>query len=328
MVASQKSTSVDAIEMKAVIYRKIGRQRTEKYFDLLKRFFSFKLKKYEFDKFCMRIIGRDNLSLHNQLIRTILKNSYVGKVPLSRAKNVAVAVSPNVKVANGLPVHSRSLANRDRKFRDRPSPLGPLGKSQQSETELLSLGSRPPIEAVSVEDGEEVEQAAGSPGIQSRSPVTAPLGISIYKGARKALSSETQKRVHLLTCQQTGELPDAKSLMILLEQRLEMEGLKISVDCANVLNNGLDCYLKRLIEPCIGLAGSRCMKERPQHVIGQRITALNGMLPASGIFLPKPSNSIYASLSDFGVVMESNPCILGGDWAVLREKACAKAFEE
>ncbi|KAK1402468.1 hypothetical protein POM88_002073 [Heracleum sosnowskyi] len=212
MVSNQKSTPVGTVELKAVIYRKIGRQRTENYFDLLKRFFSFKLKKNDFTKSCMRIIGRDNLSLHNQLIRTILKNSYVGKVPLSRGKNVAAVASPNVKVANGLPINGRSLVNRDQKFRDRPSPLGPLGKSQQSETELLSLGSRPPIEVLSVEDGEEVEQAAGSPGIQSKSPVTAPLGISMYK--------------------------------------------------------------------------------------------------------------------DFSVVMESHPCILGGDWAVLREKACAQAFEE
>ncbi|WOH13951.1 hypothetical protein DCAR_0933464 [Daucus carota subsp. sativus] len=328
MVANQKSTSVGAVELKAVIYRKIGRQRTEDYFNLLKRYFSLKLKKYEFDKSCIQVIGRNNLHLHNQLIQTILKNSYVGKVPLSRAKNVVVAASPTVKVANGLPVHSRGLANRDRKFNDRPSPLGPLGKSQQSETELLSLGSRPPIEVVSVEDGEEVEQAAGSPCIQSRSPVTAPLGISMYKGARKALCSGNQQKYHSLICQQTRELPDARSLMIILEQKLEMEGLRISVDCANVLNNGLDCYLKRLIEPCIGLAGSRCMKERPQHITGQRVTALNGMLPANGIYLSKPSDSICASLSDFGVVMESNPCILGGDWAVLREKVCAQAFEE
>ncbi|KAJ6905790.1 LOW QUALITY PROTEIN: hypothetical protein NC652_023522 [Populus alba x Populus x berolinensis] len=72
---------------------------------------------------------------------------------------------------------------------DRPSPLGPLGKpqsveceelnargqEQQSATELLSLGSRPPVEVASVEEGEEVDQMAGSPSVQSRSPVTAPL---------------------------------------------------------------------------------------------------------------------------------------------------------
>lgn len=83
-----------------------------------------------------------------------------------------------------------------------------------------------------------------------------------------------------------------------------MEGLKISLYCANVLNIGLDCYLKRLIKSCIGSTGSRLMTEDSQHIVGQRITALNGMLPVNGNISPKPSNSVRASLSDFGVVME------------------------
>ncbi|KAK1402469.1 hypothetical protein POM88_002074 [Heracleum sosnowskyi] len=213
MVANQKPTPVGAVELKAVIYRRIGSKRAENYFDLLKRFLSLKVKKCDFDKSCMEIIGRDNLSLHNQLIRTILENASVGEVPLSRAKNTAVVASPNVEVANCLPVN-RSLVNQDRKFRDHPGPLDQVWKSQQSGTGQLSIGSRPPIEVASVEDEEEVEQADGSPGIQSRSPVIATLGISIYKGA------------------------------------------------------------------------------------------------------------------DFGFVMDSNPYILGGDWAVLHEKASVQAFEE
>lgn len=49
----------------------------------------------------------------------------------------------------------------------------------------VSLGSRP---TGSVEDGEEVDQAAGSPSIYSRSPVRAPLGIPLNtKGTRKVL---------------------------------------------------------------------------------------------------------------------------------------------
>lgn len=319
MVANQKFTRVDTVELKAVMFRKIGRRRAEKYFDLLKKLFSLKVGKYEFDKSCVRVLGKENLCLHNQLIRTVLKNSCAGTVSPLRVK---------VHSLNSVPFsprNGRSPANRDRKILERPSPLGPLGKSQQSATELLSLGSRPPIEVVSVEDGEEVEQAAESPSIQSRSPFTAPLGILVNKStARKAISGGSQKKFHALTCQQTGELPDAKSLMNHLEHKLEMDGFNISVDCANVMNNGLDCYLKRLIEPCIQLAGSRSVKKHPH----QRITGLKGMLPVKERFLEKPSNSINASLLDFRVVMESNPSILGGDWPVLLEKACAHAFEE
>lgn len=85
--------------------------------------------------------------------------------------------------------------------------------------------------------------------------------------------------------------------------------------------------MKRLIESCIGVAGSRCMKELPQLIASQRLTTLNGMLPASGLFLPKLSKSMCASVSDFGIV-KSNPYILRDDWAVLRDKACAQAFKE
>ncbi|KAK1395125.1 Transcriptional regulator of RNA polII, SAGA, subunit [Heracleum sosnowskyi] len=224
MVANQKFTRVDTVELKAVMSRKIGRRRAEKYFDMLKKFFSLKVGKCEFDKLCVRILGKENLCLHNQLIRTILNNSCVGTVSPLRVKTQSLNSVPLT------PRNGRSPVNRDRKVLDRPSPLGPLGKSQQSATELLSLGSRPPLEVVSVEDGEEVEQAAESPSIQSRSPFTAPLGIVVNKGARKALSGGSQKKFHALTCQQT--------------------------------------------------------------------------------------------------VMESNPCLLGGDWPVLLEKACALAFEE
>ncbi|XP_074330046.1 uncharacterized protein LOC141667437 isoform X2 [Apium graveolens] len=271
MVANQKPTPGCPNKLKAVIYQKIGPQRAGNYFNLLSRFLSLKLNKF----------------------------------PLLRAKSTAGVASHNVEVANGLPVN-RSMVNRDPKLYDLPGPLDQQWKSQPSEAGQLSLGSRLPIFAL-VEDGEEVKQADGSPGIESKNPDTAPLGISIYNGAGKSPSSGTEQKFHPLTCQRTRELPDTRSLMILLEQNLEMKGLKISADWANVLNYGLDCYLKKLIEPCIGSAGSRLMTERPQHIIGQRIISLNKMLPASGIFSPKSSNSISASLSDLGVVVESKP---------------------
>ncbi|KAF2294563.1 hypothetical protein GH714_012622 [Hevea brasiliensis] len=280
--------------------------KADKYFDQLTRLFSFKITKSEFDKFCIKIIGRENIPLHNLLIRSIIKNAYLAKVPPSKGIK-RVGSSLNVKTANGCqrnclqslygdafppsPRKGRSPVNRDRKFRDRPSPLGPLGKpqsvvceelnsraqEQQSATELLSLGSRPPVEVASVEEGEEVEQVAGSPGVQSRSPgvlnrspVTAPLGVSVnLGGARKTLSNVSICGSHLQeTCLHTGELPDTRSLRSRLEQKLEMEGISVSVDCVNLLNNGLDMYLKRLIEPCMGLASSRCGTDHLKEVNG------------------------------------------------------------
>lgn len=335
MVAKQHYTQIDTIELKDLIFRKIGHQRAEKYFDLLKRLFSLKLKKSEFDKLCIRTIGRENTSLHNQLIRSILKNASLSKVPPLRVRKVEVSLNKGnclQSLYGGAfppsPRKGRSPISRDRKFRDRPSPLGPLGKTpsgtfeetglrvqeQQSATELHSLGSRPPVEVASVEDGEEVEQIAGSPSIQSRSPVTAPLGVFMnVGGSRKALCSGSLYNLRPETCLKSCNLPDTRSLRSRLEQKLEMEGLHVPVECASVLNNALDVYMKRLIEPCIGLAKARLVKDHQQRI---------------GSYIQKPSNSIYASMLDFRVAMESNPQILGGDWAMQLEKICSHSFEE
>ena len=334
MGANQQYTRVDTLELKALLYQKIGQQRADKYFNLLNKLFSLQVTKSNFDKFCIRTIGRENLPLHNRLISSIVKNASLAKVPPPTVKKLANSL--NVKVARGSTsqrnsLHSlygdsfplsprKSRSPRDRKFKDRPSPLGPNGKSDyvgeagskvqpelhQSPTELHSLGSRPPIEVLSVEDGEEV--VSGSPGIQSRSPVTAPLGISLKMNkARKTLH-------HALstygswpqTCQNSYELPESRYLRGRLKQKLEGEGLSISEDCANLLNVGLDAYLKRLMEPCIGLARSK---------VGQRVPGFNG-----GLNRQRLRMSAGVSLLDFNVAMECDPRRLGADWSIYLEK--------
>ncbi|KVI01910.1 uncharacterized protein LOC112500660 [Cynara cardunculus var. scolymus] len=333
MGANQQYTRVDTLELKALLYQKIGQQRAEKYFNLLNKLFSLQLTKSNFDKFCIRTIGRENLPLHNRLICSIVKNASLAKVPPPTVKKLASSL--NVKVArcssqrnslqslygDSFPLSPRkSRSPRDRKFKDRPSPLGPNGKSDyvgeagskvqqelhQSPTELNSLGSRPPIEVLSVEDGEEV--VSGSPGIQSRSPVTAPLGISLKMNkARKNLyhtSSIYGSRPQ--TCQNSYELPESRYLRGRLKQKLESERLSISEDCANLLNVGLDAYLKRLMEPCIGLARSR---------ISQTAPGFSGSLNRQ-----RPRIPSGVSLLDFNVSVECDPHRLGADWSSQLEK--------
>lgn len=354
MVPNQNFTRIDTLELKALIVRRIGRQKAEKYFDQLKRLFSLKLSKREFDKFCLWTIGRENIPLHNRLIGSILKNACLSKVPPLKGRNVGVP--KDVKVANGYqrnclqslygdafppsPRKGRSQVNRDRRFRDRLSPLGPLGKpqsvaceelaskaqEQQSATELLSLGSRPPGEVVSVEDGEEVEQLAGSPSVQSRSPVRAPFGISMNMGGRKSLCNGSICNYHPETCHNSGELPDTGSLRSHLERKLEMEGFGVSMDCVNLLNNSLDVFLKRLIEPCLQLVGSRCGNEHLRQLNAQTLPGMNRILP--GRYIQKSRKPKYASVLDFRVAMELNPQILGEDWPVQLEKICLHASEE
>lgn len=350
MVVGRHFSRIDSLELKSQIERKLGRRKAEEYFDLLTKFLSLKISKSDFDKLCMDKIGRENVRLHNYLIRSVIRNAFLSKThPL---KEHEVEGSLSVKVANGYqrsgiqslckdipqsPRKGRTPNIRDRKFRDRLSPLGPHGKNhsiacedsipkmqeQQSATELVSLGSRPPG---SVEDGEEVDQAAGSPTIYSRSPVRAPLGIPLNtKGTRKVLCNGSASAFVTETCENSGELPDTSSLLKRLEQKLETEGLKVSVDCANLLNNGLDVCLKRLIKPCLELAGSRSVHEHIDQRHSRAIPGLRRTGPV--IYVPKPSEPTFASMSDFRVAMELNPLILGEDWPTELEKVCLRASE-
>ncbi|KAK4405176.1 hypothetical protein Sango_0524100 [Sesamum angolense] len=352
MMVDHHFTRIDMIELKDLIYQKIGRQRAEKYFDQLHRYLGSKLSKVEFDKSCIQTIGRENITLHNRLIRSIIQNACQAKVPPQKARNV------DVRVANGYPrnclqsVYSdtfpqsprkcRSPFYRDRKVRDRPSPLGPLGKSpsitceetvsriqeQQSVAEVHSLCSRPPMDITSVEDGEEVEQFSGIPSSQSWRSVTAPFGVSVNMGGRhKACrSSFSCHHSFLETCQNSGELPDTRSLRSRLLKKLASEGVGISMDSANLLNNSLDVFLKRLIERCIGVGGSRCTDPHilEKKLDSQVISGFNRIIPGKDAQVPTPT---YVSMLDFRVAMESDPVILGEDWSVQLEKICHYALE-
>lgn len=321
-------TRVDTLELKDAIYRKIGHERADRYFDQLKRFLSLKLSKAEFDRSCVRTIGRENVSLHNRLIRSIAQNACQARVPPQKARRVE---GLNVKISNGYhrnplqslygdafpqsPRKCRSPVSRDRKFRDRPSPLGPLGKSpsltcdetvtrtqeQQSATELHSLCSRPPIDVASVEEGEEVEQCNGSLNFRRWSSITAPFGVS-RNGARtlEAVRCGFKDESCVDSCENKFELPDTVSLRRRLEKKLEPKGVGISLECADVINNSLDVFLKRIIEPCVSISSSKC----------------------------RESNNKAVSMLDFRVAMESNPRLLGANWPIQLEKICHHDYDE
>lgn len=352
-ISNHSFSRIDTLELKALIVRKVGRQRADKYFDQLRRLLSSKISKSEFYRICTVIIGRENIPLHNRLIRAILKNACLAKVPPVRG-SARVGSATSVKDSNGsqrgsaqslfgeaFPPSMRrisSLAARDCRFKGRHNAFGPLGKphfglaseelvyktlEQQSATELNSLGSRPPI---SVEEGEEVEQMAGSPSIQSRSPVTAPLGVSMHFGRRLHFNVSLCSKDYPETCHSNGYLPDTRSLRNCLEQKLEKEGLTATVDSVNLLNNALDLYLKRLIESFMDLAGSRFGNEHLRQQNRQLGTSSNVLLP--GRCMQTATRSTSASVLDFRLAMELNPQVLGPDWPIQLEKICIRASEE
>uniref|UniRef100_A0A2P2K2H7 Uncharacterized protein MANES_13G113200 n=1 Tax=Rhizophora mucronata TaxID=61149 RepID=A0A2P2K2H7_RHIMU len=350
MPGARHFSRIDTLEIKSQLEMKLGHVKAEKYFALLKKFLSHKISKLEFDRLCLGTIGRENVKLQNHFLRSIIRNACISKAPPPRDSKVEGSLSlkvPNEYQRSSLqslfrdlpqsPCKGRAPNLCDHKFRDRPSPLGPHGKGhsisfkdpvpknqEQSATELLSLVSRPPG---SVEDGEEVDQAAASPSICSRSPVRAPLGIPTNtKGARKVLLNHLASFYHKETCHVSGQLPDTCSLRERLERSLEVQGMNVSLDFASLLNGSLDVYLKRIIKPCLDLACSRS----GQKYVGQEHSCstpvLNGMWPLRNV--EKTNVSSAASILDFRVAMELNPSILGQEWPVQLEKVCLRESKE
>lgn len=320
---------IDTYQLKLWIERKIGQQRAEKYFTALSKYLSLKLSKSEFEKFCIGLLGRDNICLHNALMRAIIKNACAAKTP--PPKDGMMQPSFHVKVPNGYqrgtlqslcrdvfpqsPRKGRTPTLRDRRFKDRPCPLRPHWKTHsaacednapkerehQSATDLLSLG-----------------------GSHSRSRVTAPFGIFLSaRDTRKVVCHRSAPLHGIETCNSTRELPDSNSLNQWLEQKLETEGLQISTDAINVLNTGLDVFLKRLIKPCLDLAGSKSQHKR---IHDQAVSASNKTRPIK--YIQKPSNLFSVSMLDFRSAMELNPRILGEDSRIQLEKVSFHAYEE
>ncbi|KAL6847002.1 hypothetical protein ACP4OV_022855 [Aristida adscensionis] len=296
---AKKLARADTLELRAQLVKRLGNQRAELYFRSLKRFLGCQLGKDEFDKICVAALGRENIKLHNLLIRSILTNACtsVGPPP---SRQAATGNSQTSTVSNGplasqvLPVRRvRPLASREKRFSDKPSPLGKSPLGHPGPGEFVSAGSKALQEVISVEDGEEVDQARGSPVcVQSRSPIRAPLGVV------KAQSSQPSTSCSLDVCYNNGELPDSQLLSKLLEDRLKAQGLGIPKECADVLNSGLNAYISQMLRACLGVARAR------QNTV--RTSQANGRAAASA-----PANGCYqASLLDLWTAVQSNTRLL------------------
>ncbi|XP_077238361.1 uncharacterized protein LOC143879724 [Tasmannia lanceolata] len=437
MPPSEQHTRINLADLKGQIVKKVGPERARRYLYHLNRFLSQKLSKVEFDKLCYLTLGRENLPLHNQLIRSILKNVLQGKVPppipekeplksvrVTRKRSPAKqdgyhqngpsmaptpAPAPTQLVwSNGdvLPMSPRKGRSgiRDRRLRDRPSPLGPNGKTdltshqsiatdeaigkgimengdfnscdlqrplqhhqghaEQPENErdvpltpptkrprikrsphdLVSVHSKSPVEVVIVEDGEEVGQDNNANSARTRSPLKAPLGIPFCPasvgGARRALPITSSSN---FTCSvDSSELSDTVTLKKRMEQIAGANGIDgVSIDCSNLLNNGLDAYLKRLIRSCIELGGARSGHEPIKHPVYKpppQGKLVNGIWPGHHMHIQsshgameviqETKNCSPISLLDFKVAMELNPQQLGEDWPLLLEKISLHSCEE
>uniref|UniRef100_A0ACD5YMA1 Uncharacterized protein n=1 Tax=Avena sativa TaxID=4498 RepID=A0ACD5YMA1_AVESA len=305
MQPSRKLVRVDTAEVKAQLVRKLGHQRAELYFHSLKKFLSFQLGKSEFDKICVTALGKENIKLHNFLVRSILGNAYMSlgpppsrQTPTGNSQTSAITNGP---LASGVSLakRMRPLGNRDRRFGDKPSPLGksPLGHPGAGEF-------------VSVEDGEEVDQARGSPVcVQSKSPIRAPLGVPKVQNSKPSISSPSE------VCYNNGELPDTGYLLKLLENKLKEHGLGITLECADLLNSGLNVYINQLLKSCLGVAKARGNRMTAHRASGSAVNGGQNNGFASGSGCP-----YQTSVVDLCTAVQSNPRLLGCDYARQYEK--------
>ncbi|KAL3819105.1 hypothetical protein ACJIZ3_005010 [Penstemon smallii] len=388
MQPPNQHSRINLAELKAQIVKKLGPEGSKHYFYYLNKFLNLKLSKAEFNKLCLRVLSRENIPIHNQFIRSILRNACTSKSPPSASdkdvvlKNVTqvsgneilpdgyqqngshVSTTQAPGLPNGvdmLPVSPRKARTGPRERRDRRSALGLNGKSsfapplssaaQSSDFNVvLENGAlNPPDVRRPMQHHQEVMQDKADLVIQhdeteaSRSPLRAPLGVPLCPvsigGPRRALLPSSSSRC--ISTSNGGALFDSLTLRERMEQIALAEGLEgVSVDCANILNHGLDTYIKGLLRSCVELVGAKSgheliKKNTLKHDTSMKL--INGVKPGyghqmqySGKNLEGQEQRIHSpiSLQEFRVAMELNPRQLGEDWPILLEKICTNSFEE
>lgn len=381
----QAQARANTHNLKIQVVKRVGAERAQRYFGYLSRLLSNKLSKPEFNKLCLLTLGRENLPLHNQLVKSILKNVLSDKAPSAPPDNGhSVPGPPN---GDFLPPSPRKSRPGVRRIGDRPSPLGSNGGADVAPHQPL-----PPrdAEGAAMENGGPTmydlkrpmqhqvgglaEQPAKRPQLSHHGLDTlrtkevvvakereeagqrgdfgalcAPLGIPFCS----ASMGGTQRLFALSASSgfggnyEDGELCHTEVLRRRMEAIAQIQGLSgVSLDCANILNTGLDVYLKGLIRSCRELVGARSghepvkQKQQQQPIYKQQAQ----MKPINGVWLgnhmhvqsgagpsemlPEPRNHYSMSLQDFRVAMELNPRQLGEDWPLLLEKICLSSFEE
>lgn len=369
--AVRQKSRIDLCEIKSRIAKTIGPDRAKKYFQHLERFLSSKLIKNEFDKLCLVALGRENLPLHNHLIRSILLNACAASGPPAiSVPKIAGDISSS---EHTLPPPVWSGDSFSKHVKDKHS----LTRSVNASTQHSSLTH---VETISRENGTSnliglkrhthIQQNEHVESLIKRSCVSkAPLDFhgSLHINGpsaidvRETLGEETLRRAQVplqapigiqfgtanlcqtrkpsalasvssddssVSCYDHGELCDTLSLRKKMEKTAQDEGLEgVSVECADLLNNGVDVFLKQLIGSCVELVGARSQHGKLSHAaLKQQLSRklINGVSLQNhahvqgGIIPPGTTNSV--SIQDLKAVSELNPRLLGVNSSGLLEK--------
>ncbi|KAL4181043.1 hypothetical protein AMTRI_Chr12g235310 [Amborella trichopoda] len=368
---------INLMELKDQIGKKLGPKKSARYFRHLSELLSSKLSKREFDKLCVFTIGRENIAMHNRFVLSIFKNACCGEMPPDSSNSHVFSRENGAISWSGAsfprsPRRGRSRKMNTHRSRDQPSFFKPLDNKTelflQTHQEAVNSGSnlstKDPLNGyatansfpasagsgslakiASVEDGEEVEQEKCSMNLVRRNPIRAPLGITFCPislgSTRKTPESGFQfstSDVSMVSCLENLELPHTEALKARMEHLAKLEGLHgMSTEIANLLNNGLDVFLKRLIDPCLQLARNRREAKQvanTQVIPSRLVSGFSGSLPHLYSWLGlkeclvKQNEYFVASKLDFQVAMEMNPKLLGEDWRLQLEKIWFRAMAE
>jgi hypothetical protein len=366
-----QSTYIDLRGIQSNIVKRVGPVRAKKYFQHLERFLSSRLSKDEFDKLCLGALGRENRTLHNHLIRSILHNASQACGPPVINDPKLVRDAPSSGHALGPPVwdngvalnqndkENMSLSRREGALTRKSllnhgeaiirenggshlSDLRSYSQLEQNEhVEPLVKRLRVEKEPFSLHDSVHSNGPSSLPYRENRGqhnlhhsqgPVQAPLGIQLHH----TCFSRSQKPLSLASvtqndtadpCIELGELCDTLSVKKRMDTMAEAEGLEgVSMECADLLNNGIDVFMKQLIGPCIELVRARSQHVKLRHAaLKQQLcrklingVSLQNHIAGQGGNIPVEVNSI--SMQDLKVAMELNPRLLGLNASLLLQK--------
>ncbi|CAN6236514.1 unnamed protein product [Urochloa humidicola] len=136
----QPNGRIDLKELKAQLEKRVGPDRSRRYFGYLNGYLSERLSGQDFEKLCLQTLGRENFQLHNRLIRSVLYNAYQAKCPpppsdVGRPVGASIKkVSPAAEVLNACNGDARLLqvqgsrpigAVQDHTLKNRMNNMGP-----------------------------------------------------------------------------------------------------------------------------------------------------------------------------------------------------------
>lgn len=355
----QHRARINLHDVKAQMVKRIGTRRANQYFNHFRSFISSRIGKKELDKLVLLTIGKENVALHNQLVRAVFHNAIHAEIPPNSSNDLR----SNGDVFNSSLRKGRSnndIPNSRKKVDDSTTPVDlqrslqtiqdaaqqleeagittefvPAVKRLRMLPRIINSTSGEVKRGLEMEFCEEMMQPA-SYFVRASCSLQRPMG-HFYQQLGDEIEEEDD---------QISDLPDTDSMQKLMEQLARNQGMEcVSKECAHILNYAVDALMKKLIKACVDLVGSsnkqkNTISEDSQGLQQQARDNNNNnnsnnnnnmkMGSVSGIKFPCPVEICKPpiSLTDFKVAMELHPQQLGENWPVQLEKITSRLFDQ